>query len=47
MPALDSSGTARKGRITIFWAFAGLFTILFLTAAGMPSLGYAQREALA
>src|SRR5882724_7495136 len=46
MPALDSSGTARKGGITIFWAFAGLFTILFLTAAGMPISDYARREAL-
>jgi len=46
MPALDSSGTARKGGITIFWAFAGLLTILFLTAAGMPILDYARREAL-
>jgi len=47
MPALNSSGTARKGRITIFRAFAGLFTILFLTAASMPILDYTQRETLA
>jgi hypothetical protein len=47
MPALNSSGTARKGRITIFRASAGLFTILFLTAAGMPILDDTQRETLA
>ena len=47
MPALNGSGTERKGRIMIFRTFAGLFTILFLTAASMPILDYRQRETLA